>query len=195
MVGLYLNPRDRAIMLCITEKSQVQALDRSQPLLPMTPGQGERHTHDDARHGTTSLFAALDVATGKIIGKCPPQHRHQEFIKFLELIDERTPEKPGTEIHLVMDNYATHKTRKVKRWFARHPRYHVHFMPTSSSWLNQVERFFAEIREIRIRRGASRSVQALCTAIEGYLDNRNRTARPFAWTAAADWILARVKKV
>jgi transposase len=195
VVGLYLNPPDRAIVLCVDEKSQVQALDRSQPLLPMTPGQVERHTHDYARHGTTSLFAALNVATGEIIGKCHQQHRHQEFIKFLEVIDERIPEKPGTEIHLVMDNYATHKTPRVKRWFARHPRYHVHFIPTSSSWLNQVERFFAEITEKRIRRGAFRSVQALRTAIEGYLENHNRTARPFAWTADADLILSRVKKV
>lgn len=195
VVGLYLNPPDRAIVLCVDEKSQVQALDRSQPLLPMSSGQVERHTHDYARHGTTSLFAALDVATGKVIGKCHQQHRHQEFIKFLELIDERIPETPGTSIHLVMDNYATHKTPKVKRWFARRPRYHVHFIPTSSSWLNQVERFFAEITEKRIRRGAFRSVQALRTAIEDYLDHHNRKPRPFAWTADADLILSRVKKI
>jgi len=195
VVGLYLNPPDRAIVLCVDEKSQVQALDRSQPLLPMGPGQAERHTHDYVRHGTTSLFAALDVATGKVIGRCHQQHRHQEFIKFLELIDERIPERQGTSIHLVMDNYATHKTPKVKRWFARRPRYHVHFIPTSSSWLNQVERFFAEITEKRIRRGAFRSVQALRTAIEDYLDHHNRKARPFAWTADADLILSRVKKV
>ena len=195
IVGLYLNPPDRAIVLCVDEKSQVQALDRSQPLLPMGPGQAERRTHDYVRHGTTSLFAALDVATGKVIGRCHQQHRHQEFIKFLELIDERIPETQGTSIHLVMDNYATHKTPKVKRWFARRPRYHVHFIPTSSSWLNQVERFFAEITEKRIRRGAFRSVQALRTAIENYLDHHNRNPRPFAWTADADLILARVKKV
>jgi transposase len=195
VVGLYLNPPDRAIVLCVDEKSQVQALDRSQPLLPMSCGQVERQTHDYVRHGTTSLFAALDVATGKVIGKCHQQHRHQEFIKFLELIDERIPEEPGLSIHLVMDNYATHKTPKVKRWFARRPRYHVHFIPTSSSWLNQVERFFAEITEKRIRRGAFRSVQALRTAIEDYLDHHNRKARPFAWTADADLILSRVKTI
>jgi transposase len=195
IVGLYLNPPDRAIVLCVDEKSQVQALDRSQPLLPMGPGQAERRTHDYVRHGTTSLFAALDVATGKVIGRCHQQHRHQEFIKFLELIDERIPETQGTSIHLVMDNYATHKTPKVKRWSARRPRYHVHFIPTSSSWLNQVERFFAEITEKRIRRGTFRNVQTLRTAIEDYLNHHNRNPRPFAWTADADLILSRVKKV
>jgi len=195
VVGLYMNPPDRAVVLCVDEKSQVQALDRSQPLLPMGPGQVERHTHDYARHGTTSLFAALDVATGKVIGNCQQKHRHQEFIKFLELIDEQVPETPGVEVHLVMDNYATHKTPRVRRWFARHPRFHVHFTPTSASWLNQVERFFAEITEKRIRRGAFRSVKALRTAIEQYLDHHNQNPRPFVWTADADLILARVKNI
>jgi len=195
VVGLYMDPPDRAVVLCVDEKSQVQALDRSQPLLPMSPGQVERHTHDYARHGTTSLFAALNVATGKVIGNCQQRHRHQEFIKFLELIDEQVPETPGVEVHLVMDNYATHKTPRVRRWFARHPRFHVHFTPTSASWLNQVERFFAEITAKRIRRGAFRSVKALRTAIEQYLDHHNQNPRPFAWTANADLILARVKNV
>lgn len=195
IVGLYMNPPDRAVVLCVDEKSQVQALDRSQPLLPMSPGQVERHTHDYARHGTTSLFAALNVATGKVIGNCQQKHRHQEFIKFLELIDEQVPETPGVEVHLVMDNYATHKTPRVRRWFARHPRFHVHFTPTSASWLNQVERFFAEITAKRIRRGAFRSVKALRTAIEQYLDHHNQNPRPFAWTADADLILARVTNV
>jgi transposase len=195
IVGLYMNPPDRAVVLCVDEKSQVQALDRSQPLLPMSPGQVERHTHDYARHGTTSLFAALNVATGKVIGNCQQKHRHQEFIKFLELIDEQVPETPGVEVQLVMDNYATHKTPRVRRWFARHPRFHVHFTPTSASWLNQVERFFAEITAKRIRRGAFRSVKALRTAIEQYLDHHNQNPRPFAWTADADLILARVTNV
>jgi transposase len=151
VVGLYLSPPDRAVVLCVDEKSQVQALDRTQPLLPLEPGQAERHTHDYARHGTTSLFAALNVATGEVIGKCHGQHRQQEFVKFLDLIDANVPKQVGVEVHLVMDNYGTHKTPKIKRWFQRHPEYHLHFIPTSSSWLNQVERFFAEITEKRIR--------------------------------------------
>lgn len=195
VVGLYMNPPDRAVVLCVDEKSQVQALDRSQPLLPMSPGQVERRTHDYVRHGTTSLFAALNVATGKVIGECHPKHRHQEFIKFLERIDEEIPETPGVEIHLVMDNYATYKTPKVRRWLTRRPRYHVHFTPTSASWLNQVERFFAEITEKRIRRGAFQSVKALRTAIEQYLEHHNDNAKPFVWNANADLILSRVKKV
>jgi len=195
VVGLYMSPPDKAIVLSIDEKSQVQALDRSQPLLPLEPGRPERHTHDYARNGTTSLFAALNVATGKIIGKCHQQHRHQEFIKFLELIEDSIPEQPGVEIHLIMDNYATHKTPRVKRWFARHPRYHVHFTPTSASWINQVERFFAEITNKRIRRGAFRSVHELEKAITDYLDEHNRNSLPFKWSASADMILARVANV
>lgn len=195
VVGLYLSPPDKAIVLSVDEKSQVQALDRSQPLLPLEPGRPERHTHDYARNGTTSLFAALNVATGKIIGKCHQQHRHQEFIKFLELIEDSIPEQAGVEIHLIMDNYATHKTPRVKRWFARHPRYHVHFTPTSASWINQVERFFAEITNKRIRRGAFRSVRALEKAITDYLDEHNRNPVPFKWTASADTILSRVANV
>jgi transposase len=170
VVGLYLNPPDRAIVLCIDEKSQVQALDRSQSLLPLEPGDCERRTHDYKRHGTTSLFAALDTATGRVIGRCLRRHRHQEFLKFMNDVDAAIPEEEGVEIHLVMDNYATHKAPAVKRWFARRPRYHVHFTPTSGSWLNQVERFFAEITEKRIRRGVFKSLPQLERAIRDYLD-------------------------
>lgn len=195
VVGLYVHPPERAIVLCVDEKSQVQALDRTQPLLPLGPGQPERHTHDYARHGTTSLFAALDVATGRVIGRCYRQHRHQEFLKFLEKIDQTIPEEPGLEIHLVMDNYSTHKTPKVRRWLARHPRYHLHFIPTSSSWLNQVERFFAEITEKRIRRGAFRNVRQLEQAIVDYLEHHNANPQPFVWTADADLILGKLSRL
>ena len=147
VVGLDLSPPDRAIVLSVDEKSQVQALDRTQPILPMTPTQAERGTHDSVRHGTTSLFAARNVATGAVIGKCHRRHRSQEFVKFLDHLDTTLPTEPGVSIHLVLDNYATHKTPAVKRWLLRHPEYHLHFIPTSSSWLNQVERFFAEITE------------------------------------------------
>jgi transposase len=195
IVGLYMSPPENAIVLSVDEKSQVQALDRSQPLLPLEPGRPERHTHDYARYGTTSLFAALNVATGQIIGECYQQHRHQEFIKFLERIDSNIPDEPGVEIHIVMDNYATHKTPRVQRWFVRHPRFHIHFTPTSASWLNQVERFFAEITEKRIRRGAFRSVPALRKAILEYLGHHNRNPKPFQWTADADKILGRIANV
>ena len=195
VVGLYMSPPERAIVLCVDEKSQVQALDRTQPLLPMTLGQAERHTHDYVRNGTTSLFAALNVATGEVIGKCHRRHRHQEFLKFLDEIDAKTPREPGVEIHLVLDNYATHKTPAVKRWFLRHPEYRLHFTPTSSSWLNLVERFFAEITEKRIRRGAFRSVAALEAAIRDYLEHHNADPKPFVWTADADLILNRIKRV
>jgi transposase len=195
VVGLYLNPPERAIVLCVDEKSQVQALDRTQPLLPLGPGQPERRTHDYVRHGTTSLFAALDVATGRVIGTCHRRHRHQEFLQFLRHIEETIPREPGVEIHLVMDNYGTHKTPQVKRWFARHPEYHLHFTPTSASWLNQVERFFAEITERRIRRGAFGSVQALEQAIAEYLEHHNQDPKPFVWTADAGLILSRIERV
>lgn len=195
VVGLYVSPPEKAIVLCVDEKSQVQALDRTQPLLPLEPGRPERHTHDYARHGTTSLFAALNVATGHVIGRCHQRHRQQEFLKFLDLIDQTIPAEPGVEIHLVMDNYATHKAPRVKRWFAKRPRFQVHFTPTSASWLNQVERFFAEITEKRIRRSAFRSVGALKKAILEYLDHHNSNSKPFQWTADADLILSRVKKV
>ncbi len=195
VVGLYMSPPERAIVLCVDEKSQVQALDRTRPLLPMAPGQAERHTHDYVRNGTTSLFAALNVATGEVIGKCRRRHRHQEFLRFLEEIDARVPREPGMEIHPVLDNYATHKTPAVKRWFLRHPEYHIHFTPTSSSWLNLVERFFAEITEKRIRRGVFRSVAALEAAIREYLEHHNASPKPFVWTADADLILNRIKRV
>jgi transposase len=195
VVGLYLNPPDKALVLCVDEKSQVQALDRTQPLLPMTPGQVERRTHDYVRHGTTSLFAALDVATGKVIGTCSARHRQQEFLKFLKHIDATIIKTPEMTVHLVMDNYGTHKTPAIKRWLQKNPQYHLHFTPTSSSWLNQVERFFAEITEKRIRRGAFRSVAALEQAIMNYLAEHNRSPRPFVWTADADLILSRVQNV
>lgn len=195
VVGLYLNPPDRAIVLSVDEKSQVQALDRTQPLLPLGLGHPEAHSHDYARHGTTSLFAALDVATGRVIGECFRQHRQQEFVKFLERIDAAIPEEPGVTIHLIMDNYGTHKTPKVKRWLTRHPRYQVHFTPTSASWLNQVERFFGAITAKRIRRGTFRSVRQLETAIRDYLAEHNAAPRPFAWTADADLILRKVERL
>jgi len=195
VVGLYLSPPERAIVLCVDEKSQVQALNRTQPLLPLGPGQAERGTHDYERNGVTSLFAALNVATGEVIGKCHSRHRQQEFIKFLDHIDATLVKEPGTSIHLVMDNYGTHKTPKVKRWFQRHPEYHLHFIPTSSSWLNQVERFFAAITEKRIRRGSFRSVKDLEKAIKEYLDNHNKDPKPFVWTATADKILNRIAGV
>ena len=169
IVGLYLNPPEqtRAIVLCVDEKSQVQALERSQPVLPMKPGQPERRTHDYYRHGTTSLFAALDIATGKVIGKCHRQHRHQEFLRFLAQIDREVP--AHLDIHLVLDNYGTHKVPKVHQWFARRPRYHLHFTPTSASWLNQVERWFAKITQQRIRRGTFTAVKHLEAAILDYI--------------------------
>jgi transposase len=195
VVGLYMNPPENAIVLSIDEKSQIQALDRTQPLLPMAPGQAERGTPDYVRNGTTSLFAALNVATGAVIGKCYRRHRQQEFLKFLNEIDAHIERRPGVEIHIILDNYGTHKTPSVKRWFERHPEYHLHFTPTSGSWLNQVERFFAEITEKRIRRGAFRNVTSLEKAIMEYLANHNESPRPFVWTANADLILERVKKV
>lgn len=195
VVGLYMNPPEqtRAVVLCVDEKSQVQALERTQPLLPMRPGQAQKRTHDYERHGTTSLFAALDVATGKVIGQCHRQHRHQEFLRFLEKIDAEVPAE--LEIHLVMDNYATHKTPKVQRWFQRHPRYHLHFTPTSASWLNQVERWFAKITEQRIRRDAFKSVKALEKAITDYIEHNNADPKPFIWTATADLIFGKVKSI
>jgi transposase len=195
IVGLYLNPpeRTRAIVLCVDEKSQVQALDRSQPVLPMRPGQAERHTHDYYRHGTTSLFAALDIATGKIFGRCHRQHRQQEFLHFLKEIDGHVP--AALDIHLVLDNYATHKTPKVAAWLKKRPRYHLHFTPTSSSWLNQVERWFAKITQERIRRGVFKSVDELIAAIDAYIAEHNRHPKPFRWTASADLILGRVERL
>ena len=195
VVGLHMSPPERAIVLCVDKKSQVQALDRTWPLLPMTPGQAERRTHDYVRNGTTSLFAALNVATGQLIGRCHRRHRHQEFPRFLNELDSKLVREPGVEIHLVLDNDGQHKTPAVKRWFLRHPEYHLHFTPTSASWLNQVERFFAEITEKRIRRGVFRSVAALEAAIRKYPEHHNASPKPFVWTADADPILNRVKKV
>ena len=195
VVGLYLNPPEqtRAIVLCVDEKSQVQALERTQPLLPMRVGQPERRTHDYERHGTTSLFAALDIATGKVIGQCHRRHRHQEFLRFLDRIESEVPAE--MQIHLVMDNYATHKTPKVAAWFKRHPRYSLHFTPTSASWLNQVERWFAKITEERIRRSAFRCVKELEKAIVDYIESSNNAPKPFVWTASADLIFDKVKSI
>lgn len=192
IVGLYLNPpeKTRAIVLCVDEKSQIQALDRSQPILPLRPGQVERRTHDYFRHGTTSLFAALDIATGEIIGRCQPRHRHQEFLRFLQQIEDAVP--AGLEVHLVLDNYGTHKAPKVAAWFKRRPRYHLHFTPTSGSWLNQIERWFAKLTEQRLRRSAFHSVADLEQAIRQYLASNNRHPTPFVWTASADLILGKV---
>jgi transposase len=191
IVGLYLNPPDRAMVLCVDEKSQIQALDRTRPVLPLRPGVPERQTHDYLRYGTTSLFAALDVATGKVIGACHRRHRHQEFLRFLERIDANLA--ADQHVHLVMDNYGTHKVDKVRRWFVKHPNYRVHFTPTSASWLNQVERFFAELTTKRIRRGTFPSVSKLEKAISDYLANHNQDCKPFVWTADADLILGKVR--
>jgi transposase len=193
VVGLYMNPPDHAMVLCVDEKSQLQALDRTQPILPLRPGLPEQRTHDYERNGTTSLFAALDIATGGVIGQCYRRHRHQEFLKFLEVIDSKIPS--DIEVNLVMDNYGTHKTAKVIRWFARHPRYRIHFTPTSASWINQVERWFAEITEKRIRRGSFEGVRSLEKAIHEYLDHHNQNPKPFVWTADADLILGKVQRL
>ena len=195
VVGLYLDPPERALVLCVDEKGQVQALDRTQPLLPMTPGTGERHTHDYARHGTTSLFAAPNVATGEVIGECHRRRRARESLKFLDHLDATVRREAGTEIHLILDNYGTHKTAAVRRWSLRHPEYRLHSTPTSASWLNLVERSFGEITQKRIRRGAFRSVPALEGAIREYLEHHNAAPKPFVWTASADLILSKVKKV
>ncbi|MGB5104432.1 MAG: IS630 family transposase [Steroidobacteraceae bacterium] len=187
IVGLYLNPPDRALVLCVDEKSQIQALDRTQPILPMMPGIPERRTYDYRRHGTTTLFAALNIATGKVIGEIHRRHRAKEFLAFLRTIDEAVP--ANLDVHLVMDNYGTHKTPSVRAWFARHPRFHAHFTPTSASWLNQVERWFALLTEKQIRRGTHRSTLELEKAIRSYLDLHNRDPQPFVWTKTADQIL------
>lgn len=192
IVGLYMAPPERALVLCVDEKSQIQALDRSQPMLPMRPGQVERRTHDYTRHGTTSLFAALDIATGTIIGKCYPKHRSTEFRKFLDQIETNVP--TDLDIHLVMDNYATHKTKLIRDWLARRPRWHVHFTPTGASWINQVERFFALVTEKQIRRGIHRSTEALEADIRAFIAVHNEQPKPFKWTKSADDILQAVKR-
>ena len=192
IVGLYLNPPDRALVLCADEKSQIQALDRTQPLLPLRPGQVERRTHDYVRHGTTSLFAALDIKTGTVIGRCHRRHRAVEFRKFLDTIDAAVP--PELDIHLVLDNYATHKTPLIRRWLSKRPRVHLHFTPTGASWINLVERWFATLTAKQIRRGVHRSTRALETAIIEYIAVTNEQPRPFRWTKTADEILASVER-
>ncbi len=192
IVGLYLNPPERALVLSVDEKSQIQALDRTQPLLPMNFGQPERQTHNYVRHGTTSLFAALDVATGKVIGRCFRRHRAREFKKFLETIDAAMP--ADLDIHLICDNYATHKTPAIKSWFAKHPRYHIHFTPTSASWINQVERWFALLSQRQLKRGTHRSTVALEKAILEFIDVSNENPKPFVWSKSADEILESIKR-
>lgn len=192
VVGLYLNPPDKALVLCVDEKSQIQALDRTQPGLPLKKGRAATMTHDYKRHGTTTLFAALDAKTGEVIGQCLPRHRAAEFLRFLRTIDRNTAKH--LEVHLIVDNYSTHKTKAVKAWLAKHPRFTMHFIPTSSSWLNLVERFFAEITRKRIRRGVFTSVAELEAAIHDYLDTHNADPKPFVWTKTADVILAKTAR-
>ena len=192
IVGLYLDPPDRALVLCVDEKTQIQALDRTQPILPLRPGQAERRTHDYERHGTTSLFAALDVKAGTIISQCLPRHRAAEFRRFLDMVESNVPGE--LDIHVVMDNASSHKTKPIRDWFAKRPRWHVHFTPTSSSWINQVERFFALLTEQQIKRGAHRSTAELEAAIAAYIDARNADPKPFRWTKTADDILASVER-
>ena len=192
VVGLYLNPPDKALVLCVDEKSQIQALDRTQPGLPMKKGRAGTMTHDYKRNGTTTLFAALNMLDGKVIGACMPRHRHREFLRFLKQIDQRTP--ADLDLHLIVDNYATHKTAAVKRWLKAHSRFHLHFTPTSASWLNMVERFFAEITRNRIRRSAFTGVAHLKSAIMEYLENHNADPKPFIWTKSAGEILEKVAR-
>jgi transposase len=190
VVGLYLNPPDKALVLCVDEKTQIQALDRSQPLLPMRPGQVERRAHDYRRHGTTTLFAALEATSGKVIGEFHRRHRATEFRKFLDTIEGAVPEK--FHVHLILDNYSTHKTPMIHRWLARHPRFHMHFTPTGASWINLVERWFAALTEKQLRRGVHRSTRELETAIRRYIETTNGKPKPFVWTKTADEILASI---
>ena len=190
VVGLYLHPPEKAVVLCVDEKSQIQALDRTQPLLPLRRGQVERRTHDYVRHGTATLFAALDIASGEVTGRCYARHRHQEFLRFLELINTRYP---GIELHLVLDNYRTHKHPEVRDWLAHHQRFHLHFTPTSASWMNQVETWFSIVHRKAVRRGVFRSVAHLKDAIERFLAAWNVNKHPFAWVKSADQILAHAK--
>jgi putative transposase len=193
VVGLYLNPPDHAMVLSIDEKSQVQALERTQPFLPMGLGYVEGFTHDYRRHGTTTLFAALDVASGNVLSQCKPRHRHQEFLQFLRHVDRNVPK--DLDIHLVIDNYATHKHAKVKQWLAARPRYHIHFTPTYSCWLNQVEIWFNIITQKAIRRGSFKSVRELVDRIRTFTENYNKQSKPFSWTATAESILAKVERI
>jgi len=192
VVGLYLNPPDQAVLLCMDEKSQIQALDRTQPSLPMKKGRAGTMTHDYKRNGTTTLFAALNVLTGVVIGKCMPRHRNGEFLKFLRIIDRQVPK--GLQIHMILDNYGTHDHDNVKAWLAKHPRFHLHFVPTSSSWLNLVERWFRDLTGRAVRRGVFKSVPDLITAIEAYLEANNNDPKPFVWTATANEILEKVRR-
>ena len=192
VVGLYLNPPEHALVLCADEKTSIQALDRTQPGLPIKKGRCGTMTHDYKRNGTTTLFAALELAEGRLIGTCMKKHRHQEWLKFLRLIDRETPQ--DKELHLIVDNYATHKHPNVKKWLEKHPRFHIHFTPTSSSWLNLVERWFGEITDKRIRRGVFKSEQDLIDAIMSYIQNHNKNPRTYTWTAKADDILKKVRR-
>lgn len=192
IVGLYLNPPEHALVLSVDEKSQMQALDRTQPGLPLKKGRAQTMTHDYKRYGTTTLFAALSTLDGKVISTCMEKHRHQEWLKFLRQIDRETP--PDKQLHLIVDNYATHKHEKVRRWLARHKRFHVHFTPTSSSWLNMVERFFRDLSQNRLRRGSFRSTQELVAAVDGYIEQHNDNPKPYIWTSAASDILEKVKR-
>jgi transposase len=192
IVGLYMNPPEHALVFCVDEKSQIQALDRTQPMLPMRPGQLERRTHDYKRNGTTSLFAALDLKTGRVIGELHRRHRSQEFRRFLDTIEANVPAE--LDVHIVLDNYGTHKTALIRKWFVKRPRFHLHFTPTYGSWINLVERWFAEITNKRIRRGIFRSVKELEAAIREYMDAHNQAPKPFTWTKTADEILASIAR-
>ena len=192
IVGLYLDPPDRAVVLCVDEKSQIQALDRTQPLLPMRPGQAERRTHDYKRHGTLSLFAALDVQVGKVVGRCFRRHRAQDVRKFLDTVEAHVP--ADLDVHLIIDNAGTHKTKRIRDWFAKRPRWHIHFTPTSASWINQVERFFGLLTDRQVRRGTYRSTGELEAAIRAYIDAHNAKPKPFRWTKSADDILAAINR-
>lgn len=192
VVGLYMSPPERAVVYCVDEKSQIQALDRTWPLLPMRPGQAERRTHDYTRHGTTTLFAALNTATGELLGRCYQRHRSVEFKKFLQEIDKNVPQH--LDIHLILDNYGTHKTKLIREWLLKHPRFHLHFIPTSSSWLNLVERWFAELTNKQIKRGCHRSIQELETAIMAYIAHTNNAPKPFIWVKSAEQIIESVGK-
>jgi len=192
IVGLYLNPPEHAMVLCLDEKSQIQALDRTQPGLPLKPGRGQTMTHDYKRNGTATLFAALNAANGEVFGLCQERHRHQEWLKFLRLIDQTIPQ--DRELHLICDNYATHKHPKVQRWLQRHPRFQMHFTPTSASWLNMVERFFRDLTHNQLRRGVFRDLEELIITIESYIDRHNENPKPFIWTASAGDILEKVKR-
>jgi transposase len=193
IVGLYLDPPDRALVLCVDEKSQIQALDRTAPLLPMRPGQIERRTHDYARHGTTTLFAALDTKTGELIGQTQSRHRSVEFRKFLDTIEQNVPQQ--LDVHLILDNYGTHKTQLIQSWLVKRPRFHLHFTPTSASWLNLVERWFAQLTDKQLRRGVHRSTKELESAIKSYIQQHNKDPKPFVWHKTADQILESVARL